>query len=110
MENVVVQKFLTMVKADKSLETELQKAMLSAGSPEAALEKAVGLAKGRGLEITAADLKAQLPKISLPPSSKNEELGAAELELVAGGQMNWAKACTGSTTVYCYICAMGTSG
>ena len=110
MENQMVQKFLSMVKADKALEAELQKEMLNAGSPAAALEKAVNLAKGRGLQLTSDDLKAQLPQISVPSSAKNAELDEKELELVSGGMMNWAKACTGSTSIYCYICAMGTSG
>jgi hypothetical protein len=111
MKNQAVQKFLDMVKADKSLESELQGAMLSAASPKAALEKAVDLAQVRGLRITAEDLRSQLAQIPVPPSSMSGALNDAELGAVAGGMvMDWARATIGSETIYCYICAMGTTG
>ena len=110
MANQAVHKFLDAVKADKSFESELRTSMLSAGSPKAALENAIELAKGRGFPITAEELKSQLPAISLPAASMNGALSEAELGSVTGGLMNWAKACIGSESVYCYICAMGTTG
>lgn len=110
MENLAVNKFLHLVKSDKALESELRTAMLSASSPTAALNKAVDLAQVRGFGMTAEELRTQLPSISVPPASMSGALNDAELSSISGGVFNWAKACTGSDSVYCYICAMGTTG
>lgn len=110
MQTQGVENFLGMVKGNKELETSLRDAMMSASSSEQALEKAAALAQAQGFQISAADLKADLPKISVP-TPKSGELGDAQLEGVSGGAFyNWAKATTGSTSFACYICAMGTSG
>ena len=109
MEKAAVQKFLELVKADKALEADLQKQMMSAASPEAALQKATDIAKTKGLNFSAGELLTALPAINIQPPSG--ELSASELEGVSGGRFwNWAKETTGSTSIACYICAMGTSG
>lgn len=109
MENAAVRKFLDLVKADKSLESELQKQMMTAPSPEAALQLATDVAKAKGLSFSAGDLLGALPAISVP--AQTGELSATDLDSVSGGRFwNWAKETTGSTTIACYICAMGTSG
>ena len=108
MANQEVTKFLNMIKADKALEATLQKEMLSADSAESALNKAVAMAREKGLSFTSAELKAQLP--SIKPSADGAEISDKELSNVAGGMMNWASKTIGSTSIYCYICAMGTSG
>lgn len=109
MENPAVRTFLDLVKADKALEQDLQKSMLSATSPDAALEKAAELARGRGFSFSAAELLSALPAVALPKQSG--ELSTTELDGVSGGRFwNWAKETIGSTTIACYICAMGTSG
>jgi hypothetical protein len=111
MESQAVQKFMDMVKADEALISELQTAMMSAGSPTAALEKAVEMAQARGLRITVEELQSELPRIAVPGVSKSGELSDGELASVSGGRFyNWAKETIGSTTFACYICAMGSSG
>jgi predicted ribosomally synthesized peptide with nif11-like leader len=110
MQAQAVEKFLSMVKSDKTLETSLREAMVSASSSEQAIEKAAALAQAQGFQISAADLKANLPKIAVPKPPSGE-LADSQLEGVSGGRFwNWAKETTGSTSIACYICAMGTSG
>ena len=105
MANQEVTKFLNMIKADKALEATLQKEMSSADSAESALNKAVAIAREKGLSFTSAELKAQLPNIK--PPADGGELSDKELSNVAGG---WARKTLGSTNLWCYICAMGSSG
>lgn len=109
MAATTVQQFLEMLKQDKALQEQVQKEMLSAGSPDAALAKAAAIARGKGIPLSGDDLKAGLPAIAVP--SAKGELNESQLEAVAGGRFwNWAKETIGSTSFACYICAMGTSG
>jgi hypothetical protein len=109
MADQTVQKFLDMLKQDKALQAQVQKEMLSAGSADAALDKAAAIAQGKGFKLTGADLKVQLPSVAVPTAKG--ELNQEQLEAVAGGRFwNWAKETIGSSTFACYICAMGTSG
>lgn len=110
MANEAVQKFLDMIKSDTVLRDELEKEMLSSSSSDSALVKASALAMGRGLNVSVADLRSELPSLALPTGSASGELSGAQLDAVSGGLMNWAKACIGSTSIYCYICTMGTTG
>jgi len=107
MANQEVTKFLNMIKADKALEATLQKEMVSADSAESALNKAVAIAREKGLSFTSAELKAQLPNIK--PPADGGELSDKELSNVAGG-FAWAQKTLGSSNLWCAICAMGTSG
>lgn len=110
MANESVKKFIDMIKQDNALRASIQREMLSAGSAEAALARAATLAADKGLVFSGDELKSSLPEINMPAAQADQELSDAQLESVAGGYINWAKACTGSSTLYCYICAMGTTG
>ena len=100
-----ITEFLAVVASNKELEAEMGRVLKSTSDPKAALAFVTEIGAKNGFRFSDQELSAFLAQ----PKGAGE-LSAAELDGVAGGVMNWAKACTGSTSIYCYICAMGTSG
>lgn len=112
MASQALQTFLGMIKEDERLLEEVQQEMMNASQADNALAGVCRIAEGRGIELSVDELKENLPSIAVPVPPESRELTSDELEAVAGGMgvFQWAKACTGSTSIYCYICAMGTTG
>jgi hypothetical protein len=105
MAQSTINEFLAVVAANRELEAEMGKVLKNTSDPKVAIGTVVEMGAKNGFRFSAEELSEFLAR---PKGSG--ELSAAELEGVAGGKMNWAKATIGSTTIYCYICAMGTSG
>lgn len=79
MANNNLVKFFEMVKSDRSIRDEIA----NAANEEGGIEKAIQVAKKRGITFTADEFSSYMSQVPPP----NRELSDTELANVAGGMM-----------------------